>query len=279
MDTLSMMERISMNKQENPSDSKSWAWAAAPLVAARTYNQRRQALSLPQRTPETVTRLLQRQMSRQCSDMKQLSQGLAGELGQLLFSLKVDLFFLSQQAPHIEAVQQRVEQMFGTLNDGLQHVQQMNRVLPPPVLEDLGLLAALDWLVRQFEGRTGIGCMIQSDQRFVSISPDKDLLIFMLMRDILSNVEFHSRATRLRVQLLLENNMLHLSVADNGIGIRQDQILAKECLGLMGVRDHIELIGGQFSLYSAPLEGTCLQLEIPLAPTLTLDHVPHPPHR
>lgn len=277
MEIMTMsQERMSMNKPENPPSK--WAWVAAPLMTARTHNQRRQPLNLPQRTPETVTRLLQRQMSRQCQEMKQLSQGLAGELGQLLFSLKVDLFFLSQQAPGVEAVQQRVEQMFGTLNEGLQQVQHMNRILPPPVLEDLGLLAAIDWLVRQFEARTGIGCMIQSDHRFVSISPDKDLLIFMLMRDMLNNVEFHSRATRLRVQLLLDGNVLQLSVADNGIGIRQDQIFAKECLGLMGIRDHLELIGGQFHLYSAPMEGTCLQLEIPLAPALTLDHVSDSPH-
>jgi len=154
----------------------------------------------------------------------------------------------------------------------LNESRELSRLLRPPVLDDLGLAAALSWLARTLEQRTGLmvelalEALERGDER---LDPDLETLVFRLVQEALTNVLKHSGVERAEVALRRTGESLELRVSDAGRGFDPAAVLAGGAMGasgsgLRGMRDRVELFGGRLEIAATPGGGTRLTAAMPL---------------
>ena len=137
--------------------------------------------------------------------------------------------------------------------------------LRPTMLDDLGLVAALEAFAKQFAARTGVKVEVRVSRRPERLPPEVELVAFRVVQEALSNVARHSRATRAEVTLVAGTGALVVSVSDDGRGFDLPDALdsRERSLGLFGMHERASLVGGRLSLDSEPGRGTRVRLEIP----------------
>ena len=187
------------------------------------------------------------------------------ELGQALTAIKIDLTAL---LPKVLADPgsnlQRQQTVFRLLDDAIHSVQRIATDLRPGVLDDLGLMAAIEWAVDEFQTRTGIESNVSLPDADLALDSQSATALFRILQEALTNVARHARATRVTVRLAQEDGNVSLEVRDNGGGIREEQ-LAGRSLGVLGMRERATLLGGEFTIGSTPGNGTTVTVRIPEA--------------
>ena len=156
--------------------------------------------------------------------------------------------------------------------EALEGVRRMALELRPTMLDDLGLVAALEAFARQFSHRTGIPVDVRVPRRPDRLPPEVELVAFRVIQEALSNVARHSQASRAEVSLVAGPGSLVVSVTDDGRGFDLTTALdsRERSLGLFGMHERAGLVGGRLSLDSAPGRGTRVRLEIPTQLTETV---------
>jgi two-component system sensor histidine kinase UhpB len=203
-------------------------------------------------------------------ERRRLARELHDGLGQTLTALTLHLERLREKldgavpAELAALVDDSVEMARMALNES----RELSRLLRPPVLDDLGLRAALSWLARTLEQRTGLKVELTFETLGERLDPDLETLVFRLVQEALTNVLRHSGADRARVALRRTGETLELRVADAGQGFDCEAALAaggaSAGSGLRGMRDRLELFGGRLEMASAPGEGTLVLAVVPL---------------
>ena len=143
-------------------------------------------------------------------------------------------------------------------------VQRIATDLRPGVLDGLGLEAAIEWYVREFEKRTGIACRFRSDLGAVRIDPERATAVFRILQEALTNVARHSGATRVQIALAVEPKRLRLEILDNGRGISEARAADSQSLGLLGMRERARSLDGDVSIRATSAGGTAVGVRIPL---------------
>jgi PAS domain S-box-containing protein len=198
------------------------------------------------------------------------------EMGGGLTGLKMDLSWLSRKIDDADRGEERVAlmdkiQTSNALIDHMIHiVRRISTDLRPSVLDDLGLIAALEWQLTEFTGRTEIPHEFTTTFEYVNVQEDTAIAVFRIFQEALTNVARHSRATKVAVVLresersLFGDESLVLEIRDNGRGITEEEVLNQESLGLLGMKERVLAFGGELSIHGEPGGGTTLILKIPL---------------
>ncbi|HSB78336.1 MAG TPA: sensor histidine kinase [Candidatus Methylomirabilis sp.] len=186
-------------------------------------------------------------------------------LGQPLAGLKLDLAWLAARLPPDQTpLLEKMRTTLALADSTIRSVRQITTDLRPSLLDDLGLVAAIEWQAQDFQTRTGIGCEFASDQPDLLLPPELSTAVFRICQESLTNVARHAHATRVRLALKVEAGHLLLTVADNGRGITEQEIASQTSVGLLGVREWALLLGGEVSFMGRPGEGTTVTVQIPL---------------
>jgi len=143
-------------------------------------------------------------------------------------------------------------------------VQRLSTELRPWMLEDLGLAAALKWLCEDFCRRTGLLCKAQIDLRVSGHTGAVATVIYRITQELLTNVARHAKARRVFVELRKLGRNLRPIVRDDGLGITTQQAMATESIGLIGIREQLQDLQGEFSITGARGGGTTARVRIPL---------------
>jgi signal transduction histidine kinase len=191
------------------------------------------------------------------------------QLGQSLTALKMDLAWLGRRATESETVASsvvlaRIEAMSKMADGIIGEVRRISASLRPGVLDDLGLLAAIEWQGEEYERRTGIACKLTSNvgnQRFDS---KLSTAVFRIFQEALTNVARHAAAKHVSVNLERHDHALELVVRDDGKGIAPEAATDLRSLGLLGMRERARSLGGTIAVGPDPTGGTTLRLHIPL---------------
>ena len=178
------------------------------------------------------------------------------ELGSALTGLKWELESLGEG--RLNGAVRRVESIMRT-------VKRISSDLRPGILDDLGLLEAIQWEATQFERRTGIECRCQIPDRRVELSNDGATAAFRIVQEALTNVLRHARATRVDIRAHVDDGSLLLEISDNGRGISRSDLVSPQSLGLLGMRERAALVNGAVDITSQPGRGTTLLVTIPLS--------------
>jgi signal transduction histidine kinase len=199
-----------------------------------------------------------------------ISREIHDEFGETLTSQKLGLVWIRQrlsalgQNAALEPIFNKIDSL-GTLADGTAgRVRRLCTELRPPILDDLGLPAAIEWQAREFQARTGIQCeMIQTDGA-LDLKDGPATALFRIFQEILTNVARHAQATLVEVGLKIEGDNLILQVSDNGRGITEDKLAGGVSLGILGMHERATLLGGRLVIHGSPGRGTTVTVSIPM---------------
>jgi signal transduction histidine kinase len=188
------------------------------------------------------------------------------ELGGALTGLKMDLTRLRRQAEaqDIAAVLNQAQVMLKLLDSTVKTVRRIATDLRPGVLDDFGLVAAIEWQLQDFQTRAGIECTFTTTLEDLPLPPEAATAVFRIFQETLTNVARHAQATRVTVDLKLDGDQVLLSVEDNGRGIAPDDVFGNKSLGLVGMRERVHLLAGQLEISGAPGQGTSVWVRMPL---------------
>jgi signal transduction histidine kinase len=192
-----------------------------------------------------------------------ISREVHDELGQSLTAVKMDLAWLAGRLPRSNGEMLKRIRSTGQLADSIiQSIRRISTELRPAVL-DLGLAAAVEWQVQEFEARSGIQCKVRLLTREV-VASNASTAMFRISQEIFTNVARHAKATRVEVVLQKQRDRLVLLIRDNGRGFDQADPSLSKSLGLLGMRERAAILGGRVSVASAPGKGTTVTAWIPL---------------
>lgn len=194
-----------------------------------------------------------------------LSRDVHDELGGALTGLKMQLHQVRAGLTPEQAPLRAITVAMGELIDQqVRHVRSIASNLRPAILDDFGLIAAMEWQIGEFKTKTGIACDFEVKVDDVSLSRDALTAAFRVFQEALTNVARHSQATRVEVSLDERDGHLHLQVRDDGQGIAAAALSGKGSLGLTGMRERAFQAGGELDIDGAPERGTIIRLRLPL---------------
>jgi two-component system, NarL family, sensor kinase len=203
-------------------------------------------------------------------ERRRLARELHDGLGQTLTALTNQLERLQQKLGERDAAElaSRLADSVEMARLALNESRELSRLLRPPVLDDLGLEAALSWLARTLEQRAGLRVELTLSGLAERLDPDLETLVFRLVQEALTNVLRHAGADRAQVAVSCAGGLLELRISDGGRGFDPDATLVggetATGLGLRGMRDRLELFGGRLEIASAPGRGTLVAAAVPL---------------
>src|SRR5210317_1260685 len=156
------------------------------------------------------------------------------------------------------------------IDKNIEDVRGMAIRLRPGVLDDLGLVDALDWYTTDFERRTEITCVFENDN-VPPLSETVATAAYRITQEAITNVARHAFASRIDVVLKVQNGILTLEVADNGLGFNSLDLSDSEGLGVAGMRERAALVNGTLEVYSQPKNGTQVYFKVPIEIRMTND--------
>lgn len=186
------------------------------------------------------------------------------DLGQALTGLKMDSAWVMKNLhPDQTALKNKLQAMGKLIDHTVRSVRRLSTELRPRILDDFGLVAALEWQAQEFENKTGIRCRFRSSLQRPALDPDRSVAVFRIFQEALTNVARHSGATKVESALRKEKKGLRLTIRDNGRGIAEEEISRTKSLGLVGMRERALLFGGELLIQGTPGKGTTVTLKIP----------------
>jgi len=200
-------------------------------------------------------------------ERRHVATALHDRIGQALAVSKMKLAAMRQElsgSDHSEPMNEIIDLIEQTIQD----TRSLTLELSPPVLYELGLEAALQWLAEEFHSRHAIACEFKDDGADKPLDDDIRIVLFQTARELLANVAKHARAGSVTIAVARAGNHIILSVQDNGIGFDTDDTasLPRKTggFGLFNIRERIEHLGGCLDLHSQPGKGSCIKLTAPL---------------
>ncbi|MFZ1986068.1 MAG: PAS domain-containing protein [Desulfatitalea sp.] len=213
---------------------------------------------------EQLRRLSGAIMANQESERAAIARELHDELGQLLTALRMDAVWLQKRlADKDPSAAERAAAICTLVDTTIEEVRAMAIRLRPGVLDDLGLVAALEWYTSEFERRAEFACIFSHDP-MPAIDNTTATAAYRIAQEALTNVARHARATRAEVDLRLRRQALCLTVWDDGLGFNPSTLSDAQMLGLAGMRERAALVGGALAVTSQPGQGTLVTLTVPL---------------
>ena len=186
------------------------------------------------------------------------------ELGQALTALKMDVVWLMQRLPEgSKPWLAKTDSMLKLIDNTISAVRRIAAELRPGMLDDLGLVAAIEWQAQEFQGRTGVECQVLLPTDDVALDEEHSTAVFRIFQETLTNIARHANATRVSVKLERTAQEIVLEVQDNGKGLEEAAVFSTRSLGLLGMKERALLLGGGLEVHGSQGKGTTVTLRIP----------------
>lgn len=234
-------------------------------VYAKNITERTQAEQELRRSREQLRNLADHLQSVREEERTNIARELHDELGQNLTGLKMGIVWLAKRMPTDQKpILEEMEAISTLIDMTIKIVQRISAELRPGLLDNLGLAAAIEWQVKEFEKKTGIVCKLNIYPEEIVVDDKLATVIFRIFQESLTNVARHSGATSVAVSLKERSGILKLMVIDNGKGISKAEISDSKSFGLIGMRERIHPWGGEVKIKGLPNKGTTVLIMIPL---------------
>ncbi|MEY4704105.1 MAG: hypothetical protein RL042_301 [Nitrospirota bacterium] len=194
-----------------------------------------------------------------------IARELHDELGMRMTCLKMDLSRLQSMMNSEDraTLEKKILSMIEQVDTTLAAIQSLVADLRPGVLDDLGLVAAIEWQCREFERGSGIRCLFESKEEDIRLDSTRATVAFRICQEALTNVVRHANAKEVRVHLNTLDEALILEIHDDGQGILPEKITDAASLGLLGLRERAGAVGGSLRIVGLPGQGTTVTLRVP----------------
>ena len=248
---------------------------AAALLAYQARRRAELTEQLATENEELARRVRRRttELSALSSHLQQLSEkekaGLArelhDELGGLLIAVKMDIAWLQKRWPDADLdIRTRWTRVLKALDDGVDFKRRIVENLRPTLLDNMGLLPAVRWLVQDTCTRAGLNYTEIYPEQEPQLIDDAAIMVFRLVQESLTNIVKHAHATQVRVELTASDDELSVLIEDNGIGIDSDRRDSIGSHGLATIRHRVRSFGGSVEFDEPPNGGTLIRARLPL---------------
>ena len=198
-------------------------------------------------------------------ERKRIALEIHDELGQQLTSFKFQMRrSLDEIGKNSPEITQKTESLSALVGEMMKTVRRIATDLRPGVLDEFGLVAAIEWQVREFMKNTRINAVLNKTVEDVEISEERAIAVFRIFQETLTNIARHSEATKVDVLLDCNDSLLRLEVQDNGKGVTETQLRNSGSLGVLGMRERAAIFGGTMIITGGEGVGTKMMLEMPL---------------
>lgn len=206
---------------------------------------------------------------------REIHDGLAQSMAHLVLRSEIAERVLARDDK--QGAIHEVRHLKGQIRLGLEDVRKVIFNLRPMALDDLGLVPALRKYVQDFEEKHGLRSLFQMKGKEIRLPSAMEVAVYRFVQEAFSNILKHANADLIEIRLVFEDDELHLLIRDNGIGfdpdIIHDKIKTGEHFGLIGLRERVEMLQGEFVLDSSPGAGTSLKIRVPLAEAGQIDQL------
>lgn len=235
------------------------------LSIARDITERKQAEEKLRRTSKLLRELATHLQSVREEERTMIAREIHDELGQVLTALKIQVSLLANKLNHDqEPLKKKINSLTDMIDESVESVQKISAKLRPGILDELGLVAAIEWQSEEFEKLTNVKCSLVLPKEELILEKDKSTAIFRIFQEALTNIARHSQATKAQISLLNYQSNIFLEIQDNGKGITQDQIKDFNSLGIHGMEERALVFGGQVYIEAIAGKGTTVKVEIPI---------------
>jgi len=204
------------------------------------------------------------------AERKRISQELHDEMGQTLTAMRINIDSIENDLGEeiSPAIQEKILESRSMVDSMLRQVRDLSLELRPPMLDDLGLLPTIRWLFKRFTKRMNMETELVIRGMDESLPSHVETVIYRVVQEALTNITKYAQATRVRVILEQDAFSIVASIEDNGLGFENHSYQHPEAnrkgLGIIGMRERVQSIGGQFLIRTRPGGGTLVRVEIPI---------------
>jgi|GEM_PF-935127 len=235
------------------------------LVLAIDVTGKLQSQELVRQSYEDVRRLAASIENIREEERTSIAREIHDELGQQLTGFKMDLYWLNRRLGNAdEEIRTKLKGTLELVDETIKTVRKIATDLRPSILDDLGLVAAMEWQSEEFEKRFSIKVEFTNEIGGMKLSPPVSIGLFRIYQELLTNVARHAHAGKVTGSLREAGGQLYLSVSDDGDGFDVNTAAAKKTLGLLGIKERTNLMGGKYEINSVAGSGTTVLITVPL---------------
>jgi len=235
------------------------------LSIARDITERKQAEEKLKRTSKLLRELATHLQSVREEERTMIAQEIHDELGQVLTALKIQVSLLANKLnKNQEPLKEKINSLTDMIDASVESVQKISSKLRPGILDELGLIAAIEWQAEEFQKLTNIKCSLVLPKQEIALEKNKSTAIFRIFQEALTNIARHSEANKVVASLLNHQSNISLEIQDNGKGITQEQIKDFKSLGIHGMEERAIVFGGRVYIEGIAGKGTLVTVEIPI---------------
>jgi PAS domain S-box-containing protein len=244
-----------------------------PAVIGMSWDitERKRAEEALKTTTEHLRALAVKVESVREEEGRRIGRELHDEIGSAMTGLKWDLEGLdklcSETSGQIDcsALRERIKGMVALIDTTSSAVQKISSELRPAILDDLGLIPAIESQAQEFATRTGIICQFDASVESIDLDREKATAVFRIIQEALTNILRHSQATRVNIIIEKEDGELIVEIKDNGRGITEEEKARPSSLGLIGMQERAHLIKGRIEITGFPGKGTVVTVRVPIS--------------
>lgn len=202
-------------------------------------------------------------------ERKNIAREIHDEFGQVLTAIKMNLTILENEVKisgkslNVENIFDEISNMKNVIDSTIQKVRIFTNKLRPDVLDTFGLVEALDSYIDEFSTLYNIKCNFLKPEE-IEIDYNLSITVYRIVQEALTNIIRHAMASEVNITIIMKNNILNVSIEDNGIGMDEKQPANLKKLGIIGMKERAYICGGVLNIKSEPGNGTKIELIIPL---------------
>jgi signal transduction histidine kinase len=258
------VELAAANRELNVEITQRKAVETALKKSQRHYSE---LLAQSHRMQEQLRQLSRQILSVQEDERKKISRELHDVIAQTLTGINIRLAALKKEASlNTKGLERSIVRTQKLVEKSVNIVHEFARELRPAVLDDLGLIPALHSFVKNFSKRTQLHVALKVFAGVEGLDSNKRTILYRVAQEALKNVERHAQASRVEVDVKKLADGVGMKIHDNGKSFNVDGVSkadGRKRLGLLGMRERLEMVGGTFCVESAPGQGTTIEAEIP----------------
>ena len=235
------------------------------LSIARDITERKRTEEKLKRSSKLLRELSTHLQSVREEERAVIAREIHDELGQVLTALKIQISLISNKLTDEQVqLKQKISSLINLIDTSVESVQKISSQLRPGILDELGLIAAIEWQIEEFKKMMNVNCTVILPSDELQLDVNKSTAIFRIFQEALTNIVRHSNANKVHISLTTNQSNLYLEIKDNGKGISIDKIKDHHSLGIHGMKERAIVFGGSVYIEGIENKGTSVKVELPI---------------
>ncbi|CAN5597500.1 hypothetical protein BH10BAC3_BH10BAC3_33320 [soil metagenome] len=229
------------------------------------FSERTRAQQKIKETTEQLRHLTTHLQTVREEERKRIGREIHDELGQQLTAIKMDIAWIDKKIPEETVLlKSKLKNVIGLLDGSNKSIRRILSELRPGILDDRGLLDAIEWLGRQLTANAGIPVQFTSNESDIKLPEQISTCIFRVYQEALTNIIRYANAGKVLTSLRIAGDNIEVSIADDGKGFDPNSVQSDKSFGILGMKERVHSLGGKFELTSSVGKGTKISISLPV---------------